>query len=48
MAEEEEFKGMESAARARRRLSGLAEASFGGSGGLTQGALGGRGTAGQI
>jgi hypothetical protein len=47
-AEEEEFKEMESAARARRRLAGLSEASFRQSGALTQGSLGNRGVAGQI
>jgi hypothetical protein len=46
-AEEEEFKGLESAARKRRRLFSLAEASFAGSGALTQSALGGE-AAGQI
>jgi len=47
-AEEEEFMGLESAARKRRRLSALSEASFGGSGAVTQGALGTRAAAGQI
>lgn len=47
-AEEEEFKGMESAARKRRRLAGLSEASFQQSGALTQSSLGARGVAGQI
>lgn len=47
-AEEEEFKQMESAARKRRRIAGLQEASFSGAGGLSQGSLS-RGTAaGQI
>jgi hypothetical protein len=47
-AEDEEFKGLESAARKRRRLASLAEASFEQSSAITQGSLSGRGTAGQV
>ena len=47
-AEDEEFKGLESAARKRRRLANLAEASFEQSSAITQGSLSGRGTAGQV